>query len=139
MGTWDSVARRLFYGERGPTEQYELVPNNEEGLPTRRASPTPRKQQQPFRPRSPRALCFACLHLLTPRRILTFVICVFSFLAIGILWSGVPPSYENIREFERRLPQHNLSLPFPEGKDGMYLRFPEHLCGHGLNNIMQEL
>jgi hypothetical protein len=36
------------------------------------------------------------------------------------------------------LPQHNLSLPFPEGEGGLYLRFPGHLWGHGLNNILQE-
>lgn len=61
------------------------------------------------------------------------------FLAfIAILSSGIPPSYNDIRSFERRLPQHNLSLPFPEGKAGMYLRFPGHLWGHGLNNILQE-
>ena len=55
-----------------------------------------------------------------------------------ILWGSIPPSYDDIRGFERRLPQHDLSLPFPEGEDGLYLRFPGRLWGHGLNNILQE-
>ena len=142
MGNWEGLARRLFYSQRGSDEQYELIPN-EDGLPTRRTSSSPRRQQQqqqnPLRPRSPRELCYACIHVLTPRRVFTFVTSVFAFLVLGVLWSGIPPTYENIREFERRLPQHNVSLPFPEGENGMYLRFPDHLWGHGLNNILQEL
>jgi hypothetical protein len=59
-------------------------------------------------------------------------------MILTILWRGIPPSYEDIRGYERRLPQHNLSLPFPEGEEGLYLRFPGHLWGHGLNNILQE-
>ncbi|EJD06309.1 uncharacterized protein FOMMEDRAFT_16926 [Fomitiporia mediterranea MF3/22] len=136
MGTWEGVARRFFNSQRRSGEHYELVPS-EDGLPTRRASPTPWRPQS-FRFRSLRVVCFACLHLLTLRRIFAFLLTVLAFLVLGILWSGIPPSYASIREFERRLPQHNVSLPFPEGKDGMYLRFPEHLWGHGLNNIMQE-
>ena len=33
----------------------------------------------------------------------------------------LPPTFEEYREYERRLPQNNESLPLPEGKDGMYL------------------
>ena len=73
------------------------------------------------------------------RRILSAVLGILSFLVLGVLWSGIPPSYSDIREFERRLPQHDLALPFPEGDKGMYLRFPDHLWGHGLNNVLQEL
>lgn len=72
------------------------------------------------------------------RRFLIFLSALPLIALLAILSSGVPPSYNDIRSFERRLPQHNLSLPYPEGQNGTYLRFPGHLWGHGLNNILQE-
>lgn len=137
---WDGVARRLFAARRVSNDIYELVATVEDGRATlaRRSSPIPRKQH-PVRAWSTRAVCFTLSHYLSPRRVFAFLTTVLALLACGILWSGIPPSYESIREFERHLPQHDLSLPFPEGKDGMYLRFPEHLWGHGLNNVLQEL
>ena len=87
--------------------------------------------------RSPRFIfhvCFPC----TLRRILVSLSLIPLLLVIGILSNGIPPSYDDIREYERRLPQHNLSLAPPEGNEGAYLRFPGHLWGHGLNNILQE-
>ena len=64
---------------------------------------------------------------------------VFLLIALGVLWNGIPPDFDSIRGYERRLPQHNLSLPRPEGVDGMYIRFPDHLWGHGFNNVLQEM
>ncbi|KAL5526206.1 hypothetical protein ACEPAG_7545 [Sanghuangporus baumii] len=137
---WEGIARRLFGVQRVSFDRYELVPSAEDGRGThaRRSSPIPRKQHS-LRSWPARAACFTLLHFLTPRRIFAFLASILAFLVFGVLWSGIPPSYETIREFEHHLPQHDLSLPFPEGKDGMYLRFPEHLWGHGLNNVLQEL
>ena len=93
-------------------------------------------------PPRPLTLLFSCRSLLQKcslRRLITSIL-LFPFVAgvLIILWGGIPPNYDDIRGFERRLPQHDLSLPFPEGEDGLYLRFPGHLWGHGLNNILQE-
>lgn len=32
-------------------------------------------------------------------------------------WSGVP-DYADIKQYEKELPQHDLDLPFPEGRNG---------------------
>ncbi|KAF8330241.1 hypothetical protein F5887DRAFT_895963 [Amanita rubescens] len=78
----------------------------------------------------------ACLHHLTLRKLLYVLIFTPFLIAFGVLLSGVPPSYENIRSYERYLPQHDQIRAQHGG--GMYLRFPGHLWGHGLNNVMQE-
>jgi len=78
----------------------------------------------PSPPRRRRTKINACL---TIRRVL--VVLPFLFLFI-VLCSGIPPTYNDIRSFEQTLPQHNLSA--------LYLRFPDHLWGHGLNNFLQE-
>jgi hypothetical protein len=36
---------------------------------------------------------------------------------------GGPPKYLALRRWEAALPQHDLSLTFPEGKTGRYVRF----------------
>lgn len=49
------------------------------------------------------------------------------------------PSYTTIYDMEKALPQHNLDLPFPEGRYGRYIRFstqPSHL---GWNNVLNEM
>lgn len=40
-----------------------------------------------------------------------------------------PPLYEEWHERERHLPQHNLSLPYPEGAYGEYLYASNHVWG----------
>lgn len=66
-------------------------------------------------------------------------------LAICILFlywtirSIFPPTYANVRRFEKALPQHNLDLIPPEGKDRRYLRFPGYRKGIGWNNFLQEV
>jgi len=35
----------------------------------------------------------------------------------------LPPTYTALREWEMNLPQHNLDLPFPEGRTGRYVLF----------------
>jgi hypothetical protein len=49
-----------------------------------------------------------------------------------------PPTHDKIREYEKNLPQHNLDLPFPEGRTGRYVRFNLQPKGQGWNNILNE-
>jgi hypothetical protein len=56
---------------------------------------------------------------------------------VGVLLSGIPPTYNDIRTYEAKLPQNNLTdLSTADART--YLRFPGHLWGHGLNNVLQE-
>lgn len=73
---------------------------------------------------------------------------------------ALPPLYEAYHDYERRLPQHDLSLPFPEGRDAKFFWVPNHVTGEhhfflhlasfsdpwdrgssasGWGNVMQEL
>lgn len=49
-----------------------------------------------------------------------------------------PPTHDAIREYEKNLPQHDLDLPFPEGRTGRYVRFNIQPKGQGWNNILNE-
>lgn len=40
----------------------------------------------------------------------------------------LPPLYEKYVEYEREMPQHDLSLPFPEGKYAKFLWFDNHVA-----------
>ncbi|KAG9309925.1 hypothetical protein JVU11DRAFT_9957 [Chiua virens] len=51
----------------------------------------------------------------------------------------LPPLYEAYHDYERHLPQHNLSLPFPEGRDAKFFWVPNHVTASGWGNVMQEL
>ena len=73
--------------------------------------------RRPRQPRSITRICFLFLLLVT---------------VLALIRGGIPPYYDDIRGYERRLAQHNLSLPFPEGEDGLYLRIPGYLWGHGI-------
>lgn len=50
-----------------------------------------------------------------------------------------PPSWKKLREYERNLPQHNLSLSYPEGRNGRYVRFSNQIRGLGWNNVLNEI
>ncbi|KAJ3502206.1 hypothetical protein NMY22_g18668 [Coprinellus aureogranulatus] len=52
---------------------------------------------------------------------------------------NTPPRYLDVYEEERRLPQHNLSLPFPEGATGRYVKFTSQINMLGWNNVLNEL
>ncbi|KAF9064293.1 hypothetical protein BDP27DRAFT_1299073 [Rhodocollybia butyracea] len=54
-------------------------------------------------------------------------------------WGFGPPTYAKIRQFERELPQHNLDLPFPEGRTGRYVRFDNQVKMLGWNNVLNEV
>jgi hypothetical protein len=50
-----------------------------------------------------------------------------------------PPKYERLRQWEDNLPQHNLDLPFPEGRTGRYVRFSNQIVMLGWNNVLNEM
>jgi hypothetical protein len=50
-----------------------------------------------------------------------------------------PPTYKKLRQWETSLPQHNLDLPFPEGKNGRYVKFSNQANWIGWNNCFSEL
>lgn len=150
MDVWQTTLRRLLGSpspdrdRRHSEEDYELLsgdpPSSRGPILPNGSHHTHHHRSPSFRNTSysPRALLFGCVQKCSLRRVLIAFAMFPMLLVVAILWSGVPPSYEDIRAFERRLPQHNLSLAAPEGEGGSYLRFPGHLWGHGLNNILQE-
>ncbi|KAJ7816256.1 hypothetical protein B0H13DRAFT_2257990 [Mycena leptocephala] len=52
---------------------------------------------------------------------------------------GGPPKYLGLRQWEAALPQHNLSLAFPEGKTGRYVKFSNQVGFLGWNNCFNEV
>ena len=50
-----------------------------------------------------------------------------------------PPSWEKLRKWELDLPQHNLDLPFPEGRTGRYVYFRNQIQYLGWNNQLNEV
>ncbi|KAG5636177.1 hypothetical protein H0H81_008912 [Sphagnurus paluster] len=50
-----------------------------------------------------------------------------------------PPKYESLRKWEANLPQHNLELPTPEGKNGRYVKFSNQIVMLGWNNVLNEV
>ena len=50
-----------------------------------------------------------------------------------------PPTYERLQKWEIDLPQHNLDLPFPEGRTGRYVLFKNQVVGLGWNNELNEV
>ncbi|KAF7299479.1 hypothetical protein MIND_00897900 [Mycena indigotica] len=57
----------------------------------------------------------------------------YTFLGLSIA-----PSYYWLRFQAERLPQHNLALPFPEGKTGRYVKFSVQVNFLGWNNCLGE-
>ncbi|KAJ6584427.1 hypothetical protein B0H19DRAFT_925036 [Mycena capillaripes] len=49
-----------------------------------------------------------------------------------------PPTYETLKKWEEDLPQHNLDLPFPEGRTGRYVKFSNQMNFVGWNNCLNE-
>lgn len=127
MDLWRGISRRLSGSpeRRYSEEDYELLGPE----PTLHAVTNVGLRRR-------RSRIQACFHCITLRRILIFFALIPFILILAVLWSGIPPSYEDVRTFERLLPQHNITRAKVE--PGMYLRFPGHLWGHGLNNILQE-
>ncbi|KAJ7916092.1 hypothetical protein B0H13DRAFT_2451325 [Mycena leptocephala] len=66
-----------------------------------------------------------------------------AYLELGHRYSSVPPQppplYEEYREQERNFPQHNLSLPYPDGSHAKFLWAANHGSYFGWGNYMQEM
>ncbi|KAJ3547629.1 hypothetical protein NMY22_g1574 [Coprinellus aureogranulatus] len=52
---------------------------------------------------------------------------------------SLPPRYTALRNHIQNLPQHNTSLPFPEGRNGRYVKFTCQIGQLGWNNVLNEL
>ncbi|KAF9218649.1 hypothetical protein BS17DRAFT_790970 [Gyrodon lividus] len=114
------------------SEEYSMLPTDPQHSPSRSWAPHFHRRRHGCSWRS-------ILHALTLRRLLFSLACVLILVFFAILCQGVPPSYEDIRVFERRLPQHSVAaLTRTDSHPPRYLRFPGHLWGHGLNNVLQE-
>jgi hypothetical protein len=50
-----------------------------------------------------------------------------------------PPNWDKLYKWEDDLPQHNVDLPFPEGNEGRYVYFANHIHGLGWNNVLNEM
>ncbi|PPQ81954.1 hypothetical protein CVT25_014683 [Psilocybe cyanescens] len=142
----------VFHFRNFFTPSYELLSSSKAIL---HAEPT---KTHLCRRRSWRRLAVISLLALTVGLISTPVL----LGVLVLMYGGMPPSYADARFRERMLPQHRW------GRDGMqsagglvrgngyyynggrngttrgeegeerYLRFPDHLWGHGLNNVLQE-
>ncbi|KAI0372005.1 hypothetical protein BV20DRAFT_135882 [Pilatotrama ljubarskyi] len=113
------------------SRQYELLPPAAAG---------------PSKPRAYTGSIRRICHLvLVRRRTRTFFVCLGLLATAGIavfvyiLTIPLPPLYSRFHEAELRLPQHNASLPFPEGREGRYLWVANHASKCGWGNAMQEL
>jgi len=71
--------------------------------------------------------------------LVTFLAIRLSMHFSGKITGTNPPTYERLWEFERRLPQHNPKLAYPEGKTGRYVRFANQVRQKGWNNVMNEM
>ncbi|EGO04120.1 hypothetical protein SERLA73DRAFT_175890 [Serpula lacrymans var. lacrymans S7.3] len=135
MDSWRRLTRKMF-GARNVSGDYELLA----GDTSHRTGTSPSTfSNSSTRRRSWRSIFRACIQKFTIRRLLIAIALIPVVLVIAILWPGIPPSYDDIRLYERRLPQHDLSLSSQANPPNRYLRFPGHLWGHGFNNILQEI
>ncbi|KAF5314758.1 hypothetical protein D9611_007178 [Ephemerocybe angulata] len=83
---------------------------------------------------------------LTPRILIFVGIClVWSHLYVSPAAPGpdldlnAPPLYADLIDFQAHLPQHNLSLPFPEGASGRYVKFSSQAHEVGWNNVLTDI
>jgi hypothetical protein len=53
--------------------------------------------------------------------------------------TNTPPNWDKVYEWEWKLPQHNLDLPYPEGKTGRYVKFSNQIKYLGWNNVFNEM
>ncbi|KAJ7120453.1 hypothetical protein C8R43DRAFT_1034688 [Mycena crocata] len=119
MILWRGMLRLL--PTQSHADEYELLPE------ASHHDSRPRARRRPH----------VCLRVCTMRRLLVFLVVIPLLAMVGVLLSGIPPTYSDIREYEKMLPQHNVSA-LSALDPPIYLRFPGHLWGHGLNNVLQE-
>lgn len=74
------------------------------------------------------ASTFVCLSFLGLYSLLEFE--PGTWVPANLPWKQrLPPLYSEYRLHELALPQHNLDLPHPEGRNGKYLWISEHVRG----------
>ena len=86
--------------------------------------------------------CCGRRFLPSPKRALIILsILPFVFGIMVVAYGGIPPSFSSIKTYEHSLVQHDWSVqPKPSADyEEKYLSFPDHLWGHGFNNILQEV
>ncbi|TFK37209.1 hypothetical protein BDQ12DRAFT_736355 [Crucibulum laeve] len=129
-----SAAARRFISIPDITERgsgYELIHSDPENAGTSGGNSLRTRTSR-------RRRCASCLfQFFTLRRICCILTLIPTLVVLGILCSGIPPSFNDVRRYERGLPQNNATRAQIEG-GVRYLRFQDPLFGHGLNNIMQE-
>ncbi|RDX54563.1 hypothetical protein OH76DRAFT_976578 [Lentinus brumalis] len=96
-------------------------------------------------PKGPHGTWKSCCHVFSIRRRLKTVLLVFALLATAsvaaltyVLNYPLPPLYGRFHQAELALPQHDASLPLPEGAHGRYLWVANHASKCGWGNAMQE-
>jgi len=60
-------------------------------------------------------------------------------LSVEICDQDPPANWDNLYKWEDDLPQHNVDLPFPEGKEGRYVLFSNQIQMLGWNNLLNEM
>jgi len=91
-----------------------------------------------------------CGQLTSNRRRTSFILLIAILAAITFVFrwresttaetdTSFPPSWEKLQQWERALPQHNLELPSPEGKNGRYVKFNNQIRMLGWNNVFNEM
>lgn len=99
---------------------YELLPTNSQTA----AAPT-KPTSEPSEGPSPWNVCFYCSR--PAKRLAALVVGVIVFLTFLVNYTRgrtvefveeAFPDYADVKDYERRLPQHDLDLKWPEGKDG---------------------
>ncbi|KAJ7228124.1 hypothetical protein B0H12DRAFT_232846 [Mycena haematopus] len=119
MNLWRTLRRILSTQKH--KDEYELLPE------TSHHEPRSRGRRRPY----------GCFRFFTLRRLLLLLAFIPLLIMVGVLLSGIPPTYNDIRTYEAKLPQNNVSA-VSVADDRTFLRFPGHLWGHGLNNVLQE-
>ncbi len=60
-------------------------------------------------------------------------------LSVEVCDHDPPANWDKLYMWEDNLPQHNVDLPFPEGKEGRYVLFSNQIHMLGWNNILNEM
>ncbi|KAG7097686.1 hypothetical protein E1B28_005011 [Marasmius oreades] len=91
-----------------------------------------------------RRICWTLRRVLPLRRVLLLLGASFVIFVLVVLRGGIPPTFTDVRTYESRLPQHNVTEALfdtdlkPPGRR-KYLRLEGGAWGVGLNNVLQQV